>query len=94
MKSQLGRWTGSRRKAGTQMRGDLDRQVGSIKSATAAFLLEFANAHRKMAKQQEAALKSGHRKLRAEMAKTVDAIHADRMKAHEIWAAFKLPHAA
>jgi len=47
-----------------------------------------------MAKQQEAALKSGHRKLHDGMARVVNVMHADRMKAHGILANFRLSGAA
>ncbi len=92
-----GRMTGmrsARSKASHLLHRDLERQAASIMSKTAQLRSEFANAHRHMAKRQEAALRSGHRKLHDGMARVVNAIHADRMKAHGIWANFRLSGAA
>jgi hypothetical protein len=47
-----------------------------------------------MAKHQTAGLKAGHRKLHAATMKFVDAMHADRMKTHEVWSDFKHSKAA
>ncbi len=99
--NQIARSTAARCKAGDQMRGNLERQVSFImnkaadlRNAAADAVAELASAHRRMAKQQKTALKSGRRKLRGDTARFVNAIHADRMKAHDIWSAFKLGGAA
>ncbi len=92
--SQMTRWTGARSKASNLLHRDLERQAASIMTKTAQLRSEFANAHQNMAKQQEAALKAGHRKLHAGMARVINATHADRMKAHGIWANFRLSGAA
>ena len=99
--NQIARSTAARSKAGNQMRENLGRQVTSImnkasevRNAAADAVSELADAHRRMAKHQRAALKSDRRKLRTETAKFVNAMHADRTKAREIWSAFKLGNAA
>jgi uncharacterized protein YicC (UPF0701 family) len=91
---QVTRWTSARSKASNLLHRDLERQAASIMSKTAQLRSEFANVHRNMAKQQEAALKSGHRKLHDGMARVVNVMHADRMKAHGILANFRLSGAA
>jgi len=85
--NQIARWTAARSKAGNQMHGNLRRQVTFIMNKVADLRSEFANAHRAMAKRQQAALKSGRRKLRADSTRHVNAMHADRMKAHGMWSA-------
>ncbi len=92
--NQIARLTSARRKATSQLRSSLQRQVGAIVEQTRDFRNAAANASQKMAKQQKASLDSGHRKLHANMTRVLGAIHADRMKAHEIWSAFKLGSAA
>ena len=92
--SQMTRWTSARSKASNLLHRDLERQAAAMMNKTAQLRSEFANAHRNMAKQQAAALKSGRRKLHAGVARVVDAMHADRMKAHGIWANFRLNGAA
>ncbi|MFZ1992155.1 MAG: hypothetical protein WAW96_20565 [Alphaproteobacteria bacterium] len=94
--NQIARFGGARRKAASRLRSSLQHQVDAIvtqsaqlRNAAADAVSEVAKAHRKMAKQQKAALKSGHRKLHADTSKFVNAIHADRMKAHEIWSGLK-----
>jgi uncharacterized protein YicC (UPF0701 family) len=91
---QITRWTGARSEASDMMHRDLERQATSIMNKTAELRSEFSDAHRNMAKQQEAALKSGHRKLHAGTARVVNAMHADRMKAQGIWANFRQGGAA
>jgi hypothetical protein len=88
--SQVARWSGARSKASNLLHRDLERQAASVMTKTAQLRSELANAHRSMANRQEAALKSGHLKLHAGMAKVVNAMHADRMKAHGIWTNFRL----
>jgi hypothetical protein len=99
--NQLARFSSARRKAGSQMRGNLERQVtvvanktAGIRDAAANAISEVANAHRRMARQQEAALRAGRRKLGADTARFVKAMHADRMKTHGIWSDFRLGRAA
>ncbi len=99
--NQIARSTAARSKAGNQMRGNLAREVTSImnkaselRNAAADAVSGLADTHRRMARQQRAALKSDRRKLRADTARFVNAMHADRMKAHGIWSAFKLGSAA
>jgi uncharacterized protein YicC (UPF0701 family) len=101
MMNELARLSSARRKAGSRMRGNLERQVtliahntAGIRNAAANAVSELAHAHRRMARQQEAALKSGRRKLGADTARFVNAMHADRMKAHGIWSDFRLGRAA
>jgi len=94
MQSRMTAMGSARSKASALLHRDLQRQAASIMSKTAQLRAEFANAHRHMAKQQEAALRSGHRKLHDGMARLVNAMHADRMKAHGIWANFRLSGAA
>jgi len=91
----------ARRKAASQLRSSLRRQVGAIVEQTRAFRdaaaqigPTLASAHQKMAKRQRASLDAGHRKLHANMNGVLGAIHADRMKAHEIWSSIKLGGAA
>ena len=99
--NQLARMTGARRKAGSQMRGNLERQVAliannvaGIRNAAANAVSELAHAHRRMAKQQEVAPKAGRRKLGADTARFVSAMHTDRTKSHGIWSDFRLGRAA
>jgi len=94
--NQVARFGSARRKATSQLRSSLERQVGALVERTREFrdvaaqiVPTLASAHQKMAKQQRASLDAGHRKLHASMAKALGALHADRMKAHDIWAAFK-----
>jgi len=94
MQSRMTAMGSARSKASALLHRDLQRQAASIMSKTAQLRAEFANAHRHMAKQQEAALRSGRRKLHDGMARLVNAMHADRMKAHGIWANFRLSGAA
>ncbi len=99
--NEIARFANARGRAASQMRSGLQHQVAGIvlrtaqlRDAAADAVVELANAHRKMAKQQKAELKSGRHKLHAATVKFVDAMHADRMKAHEIWSGFKLGKAA
>lgn|GEM_PF-3975850 len=91
----------ARRKAASQLRSSLRRQAGALveqtrefRSAAAQIVPTLASAHHKMAKRQRASLEAGHRKLRASMNGVIGAIHADRMKAHEIWSGIKFGGAA
>jgi hypothetical protein len=99
--NQIARLTSARRKAASQLSSSLQRQVGAIvdetrelRNAAVQIVLNLASAHQKMAKRQRASLDAGHRKLHANMTRVLGAIHADRMKAHEIWSDFKLGGAA
>jgi hypothetical protein len=99
--NQIARFGSARHKAASRLRSSLQHQVDAIvtqaaqlRNAAADAVSEVAKAQGKMAKQQKAALKSGHRKLHADTSKFVNAIHADRMKAHEIWSGFKFGSAA
>jgi uncharacterized protein YicC (UPF0701 family) len=94
MMKRMTRWTGARSKAGELLHRDLERQATSLMNKTAELRAEFSGAHRNMAKQQEAALKLGHRKLQAGTARVINAMHADRMKARAIWANFSHRSAA
>ena len=98
---QMARVSGARHKAAGHMRDSLDRQVASIVEKTAALrdaatnaVANLANAHRSMAKHQRAALSGSRRKLHADTARFVGAMHKDRMKAHEIWSGLKFGRAA
>lgn len=68
---------------------DIAMQAAQLRDAAGATVLRLADAHRKMAKQQSAELKAGRRKLHAATMKFVGGMHAERMKAHEIWSDFK-----
>ena len=99
--SQIARLASARRKAASQLRSGLQRQVGAIveqtrefRNAAAQIVPTLASAQQKMAKRQRASLEAGHRKLRASMNGVIGAIHADRMKAHEIWSGIKFGGAA
>lgn len=99
--NQIARFGSARHKAASRLRSGLEHQVdaivmqaASLRSAAADAVAQLASANRKMAKQQKAALKSGHRKLHADTTKFVNAMHGDRMKAHDIWSGFKLGRAA
>ena len=92
---QIARLTSARRKATSQLQSSLQRQVGAIVEQTRDFRNAAASrARQKMAKQQRVSLDAGHRKLHTNMTKVLGAIHADRMKGHEIWSAFRLGGAA
>jgi hypothetical protein len=91
---QIARLTSARLKATSQLQSNLQRQVGAIMEQTRNFRNVAASASQKMAKQQRMSLDAGHRKLHANMTKVLGAIHADRMKGHEIWSAFRLGGAA
>lgn len=91
------RMIGARRKAASQLRDHLQRDMRSLmerthefRDAAAQIVPALARAHRKMATRQRASLDGGRRKLRAEVAKFLGAMHADRMGAHGNWAAFRL----
>jgi hypothetical protein len=73
---------------------DIAMQAAQLRDAAGATVLRIADAHRKMAKQQSAALKAGHRKLHTTTMKLVGGMHAERMKTHEIWSDFKHGKAA
>jgi hypothetical protein len=99
--NKIARVDSARRKAAGQMRSRLERQVDTIvmqvaelRDAAAEAVSELAKTHRKMAKQQKTSLKSGRQKLHTNTRKFVSAIHADRMKAQDIWTDFKLGKAA
>lgn len=99
--SQVTRMASARRKASRQMHSALERQVSLIakktkdlRAAAASAVADFSSGHRKMAKQQKASLNSARRKLRAESARVVGAMHADRMKARALWTDLKLRGAA
>lgn len=94
MMNRMTRLMGARSKASDLLHRDLERQATSLMNKTAELRAGFSNAQRNMAKQQEAALKSGHRKLQAGTARIVHAMHADRMKAHAIWGNFRHRSAA
>ncbi|KAB2873522.1 MAG: hypothetical protein F9K43_05895 [Bauldia sp.] len=94
--SRVARMASARRKASHQMHGSLERQVGLIarkasdlRAAAASAVAGFSSMHRKMAKQQKASLNSARRKLRADSARVVGAMHADRMKARALWTGLK-----
>ena len=95
--NEIARMATARNKAAVRLRSGLRRQVdaiveqtGELRSAAAQMVSTLAGAHRKMAEHQRASLEAGHRKLHANMAGVLGAIHGDRMKAHEIWSNFKL----
>jgi hypothetical protein len=95
--NHIARTANARNKAASRLRGSLRRQVVAIveqtrefRNAAAQIVPALAGAHQKMAKHQRASLEAGHRKLHANMTRVLGAIHADRMKAHEIWSNFKL----
>lgn len=99
--NEIARVRNARGRAANGLRRRLQHQVAAIatrsvqlRDAAADAVVQLANAHRKMAKEQKAELKSGRRKLRATTSKVVGAMHADRMKAHEVWSDFKLGRAA
>jgi uncharacterized protein YdbL (DUF1318 family) len=99
--NQIARLASARRKAASQLWSSLQRQVGAIvdetrelRNAAAQIMPALASDHQKMAKRQRASLDAGHRKLHANMTRILGAIHADRMKAREIWSDFKLGGAA
>jgi hypothetical protein len=88
--NQLTRWMGARSKASNLLHHDLERQATSVMNKSAELRSGLSDARGKMAKQQQANLKSGHQKLRAGTARVVNAMHADRMKAHAIWSNFRV----
>lgn len=97
----IARFGSARSRAASQLRSGLQQDIESImmqtadlRNAAADAVAELAREHRKMATQQQVQLKAGHRKLRAITGKYMDAMHADRMKAHGIWSDFKLGMAA
>lgn len=92
--NQIARFGSSRSKATSRLRGRLQDQVDSIVTQTTEALSQLSDAHRKMAKQQHAMLKSGHRKLHKDTMAYVKSMHADRMKAQDVWSNFKLGKAA
>lgn len=89
MMSQITRWASARSKASNLLHHDLERQATSIMNKTAELRSGLADAHGRIAKHQRASLKSGHQKLRADTAQFVNAMHADRMKAHANWSSFR-----
>lgn len=95
--NQIARCKSSRRKAAGPMRAGRQNQVDAIRkraeelrAAAALAVTNFASANEKMAKRQRASLASDRRKLRTHMAGFLGAIHADQMKAHNIWKSFGL----
>jgi hypothetical protein len=99
--NEIAHLASARARAASRMRSGLAHQVHDIAMKTAqlrdaagATVLQLANAHRKMAKQQSADLKAGRRKLHTATTKFVDGMHAERMKTHEIWSDFKHGKAA
>jgi hypothetical protein len=94
MVSNIARWMGARSKASKQLHHDLQREATSVMNKTAELRSRISDAHERMAKQQRANLKSGHQKLRTGTARFVNAMHADRMKAHAIWSNFRAGSAA
>ena len=87
--AQLG---SARRKTGSQMRSGLLRQVGAImkqtrdlRAAAVQTVMSMAAGNHKMAAGQRASLGAGRRKLQTDMAGFLDALHADRLKAHGMW---------
>ena len=99
--SEIAHFANARVRAASRFRTGLQHQVQDIamqaaqlRDAAGATVVQLANAHRKMAKHQTAGLKAGHRKLHAATMKFVDAMHADRMKTHEVWSDFKHSKAA
>ncbi len=95
--NQIARCKNNRRKAAGPMRTGLRRQVDAIKeraeelrSAAAQAVTNFASANEKMAKRQRASLAVDRRKLRTHVSGFLGAIHADQMKAHNIWKSFGL----
>ncbi len=99
--NQVTRMASARRKAASQLRSSLQRQAGALveqtrefRNAAAQIVPALARAQQKMAKRQRASLEAGRRKLHANMSSVLGALHADRMKAHEIWSGVKFGGAA
>lgn len=95
--NQISRFKSSRRKAASGMQASLHNQVEAIKkrteelrAAAAQAVTNFASANEKMAKRQRASLAVDRRKLRTHVSGFLGAIHADQMKAHNIWKSFGL----
>jgi uncharacterized membrane-anchored protein YhcB (DUF1043 family) len=93
----VARFRSARSRAASRSRSGLQHDVGNImmqtadlRQAAADAVAQFASEHRKLARQQQAQLKAGRRKLRAITGKFMDNEHADRMKAHRIWSDFQL----
>ncbi len=87
--SEMARIGDSRARAASRLRSALQHQVAELRGAAARAVAELSRAHRKMANKQKAELRSSRRRLRAATVKFIDAMHADRMKAHEVWRDFK-----
>jgi hypothetical protein len=87
---QVMRMSGSRRKAASQMRADLEERTLEFRNAAAEIVPALSRARQKMATRQKASLEACRRKLGAEVTKLRSSARADIMKAHEIWSAFKL----
>jgi septal ring factor EnvC (AmiA/AmiB activator) len=93
--NSIARMKSSRRKAAGPMRTALQQQVETLKQKSdelradaAQTVRKLASANEKMAKQQRSALAAERRKLRTHVASFLKTIHADQMKAHDIWKAF------
>jgi hypothetical protein len=92
--SQMRLFARSRRDAAAQLRDSLKQQVNAIVMQTTALcnaaataVNELANSQQAAAQQHRAALRSDRRKMHAGVARFIDAMHADRMKAHAEWSA-------
>lgn len=99
--SQIAHFASSRRTAASHLRRSLQQQVGAIVTQAAALrdaaanaVSELASAQQKMAKQHRAALKSDRRKMHTDVTRFINAMHADRMKAHEKWSSLRQGSAA
>lgn len=91
--NQIARLRNARGKAASRLRSALQQQMDAMVTQTAEAVSQFADGHRKMAKQQKAMLRSGHRKLHKDSVAFVKSMHADRMKAQGIWSSFRLGEA-
>lgn len=93
----IARFGSARSRAASRLRSSLQHEVESIMTQTADLrhaaadaVAQLASEHRKMARQQQAQLKASRRKLQAITGKFMDAVHAERTKAHGTWSDFRL----
>lgn len=86
---EIARFRTTRSKAASHLRTGLRRQADAMTKQTENFMASLASAHKDMAKRQRSSLATGRRKLAAQIDSFLGAVHADRMKALDIWKSFE-----
>ncbi|KAB2916716.1 MAG: hypothetical protein F9K29_10755 [Hyphomicrobiaceae bacterium] len=92
--NHIARLSSARRRTASQLRSSLRRQAGALAKDTQELRGALTRAREQMAEYQQGALAAGREKLRKDMARFVGRAHADRIKAREIWGAFRADRAS